>query len=128
MLGMKLGKLVDKRLQDVVSRMMTEALPLKTAFKLKGITKKINEALDNHEELRRASLMKHGKKQEDGSLALDDVGNVIFEQGNIHAFMNDMSDLADTDVEIPKLRVDELGEDLKLSVEEIDLIEDLLEF
>jgi len=123
---MKLAKLIDQRLHATLQKLSSEPLPLRTAFKLKGIIKITREEFDKYEEVRKEALQRHGQKNEDGSLKVNDAGSVIFSDDGIKAFVAELNDLALVDINLPTIGLAELGEKISLSVEDLDLLDGII--
>ena len=125
---MKLGTLADPRFKGSFARLQTAPLSLKTAFKLRSIEKVITKELATYEETRQAALNKYGKKNEDGTLLTLGVHkNVQFEEGMFEKFVEELSELNAVEVALEKVTAAELGDNVKLSADDLALLEDLIE-
>jgi hypothetical protein len=124
---MKLGRLIDPRFKDVVRRLQVERIPLKGAYKLKGIVKFIDDELNKYDDLRKSALDKFGRKDDAGALVTDERGNVQFDEGNAAEFTTELQELTNLDVAIPKMSMADLGDKVNISVEELFFIEELFE-
>jgi translation initiation factor 2 alpha subunit (eIF-2alpha) len=122
---MKLVKLTNDDFQKSLMKLSEQPLPAKTAFKLKGITKKVKEELTKYEELRNEALKRFGKKREDGSLDLADNGNVQFDTEQMHEFVQYIQEIVNEDVELATLSINDLG-DISLTAEELLHLDDLI--
>jgi hypothetical protein len=105
---------------------MARKLPAKTSFKLKTSVKKMLEALEKYNTTREEALQKHGKKNAEGELEMAGDGNVQFSQDGMRAFINEMTELNNLDVEIPTLSIDELDGVVDLSVDDLILLDGLI--
>lgn len=123
---MKLARLVDERLHVSLQKLSGEPLPLKTAFKLKGIIKLAREEFNKYEEVRKEALQRHGKKKEDGSLEILENGNVSFTEGGMQAFVVELNELAVVEVEIPTLSIAELGDKVSLSADDLESLDGVI--
>ena len=123
---MKLAKLIDQGFQSSMRVLLKQPLPLKTAYKLRGVVKKIEEELGKYDEIRREALNKYGKKKEDGTLELTETNQVQFEQDSMQAFLQDINELSSLDVDLPTVTVTELGDDLILSADDLINLDGLL--
>jgi hypothetical protein len=123
---MKLARLVDERLHLALNKLSAEPLPLRTAFKLKGIVKKAREEYSKYEEVRKEALQRHGEKNEDGTLKVDDRNNVQFTPEGIQAFASELNQLTSLDMEMPTLTLSELGEKISLTVEDLEVLEGVI--
>jgi len=126
---MKLGTLIDPRFKAALAKLQAAPLPLKIAFKLRGVVKAIEKELQTYEDVRQAALQKHGLKDEAGKLLTndDEIKSVKFESEEaFKAFLKDLADLSSVEVEIPKVVVADIEEAVKLSSDELAMLEDLL--
>lgn len=124
---MRLSKLIDPRFKKVIISLQSAVIPLKGAYKLKGIVKSIDEELNKYEDLRKEALAKFGRKDDKGELVLDDKGNVQFDESEMQDFMKELQDLVNLEVSIPKMSINDLGDNVSLSVEDLFLLEDIIE-
>lgn len=124
---MKLNLLTNKSFQDAMIKLVLAELPLATAFKLKGITRRINEELEKYEEVRKLALDKHGEKDEKGVQIVVDK-HVKFTEEGFAAYSAEMNPLLDTEVQVGKLKIRELGDKVNtLSANDVTLLEGLFE-
>jgi len=124
---MKLARLIDQGFQNSVRTLMKQPLPIKVAYKLRGVVKKAEEELNQYEEMRKEALQKYGKKKEDGSLDTTETNNVQFEtRESMQDFLKDIGDLTNLDVDMATISVEELGGDIKLSTEDLMNLDGLL--
>lgn len=120
---MKLSNLIDPRFKQAVTKLNQQQLSLRVAFKLKGIINKVDEELKKYEEVRSGALAKYGKKNEDGTLVSDANGNVALEGEEAEGFVKEINELLALDIELPKLSLSELGDNLTMSSEELFLLD-----
>ena len=123
---MKLGKLTDTRLHAALRKLGAQPVPLRVAFKLKGVTAKIDEELKKFEECRQSALEKFGNKDAEGKLALNADNTVSFAEGKLQEFVAELNDLGQTDVELPTVTLAEVGDKAELTVEEVMLLDGIL--
>ena len=124
---MRIGRLIDPRFQDIVRKLQATHIPLKGAYKLKGVVKAIDEELVKYEELRVLAVEKFGLRLESGELDKDENGGVKFSDENRKAFVAEINDLMSLNVPIAKISINDLGDKVSMSVEDLFFIEDLLE-
>lgn len=105
---------------------MTQKLPLRTAFKLKGIVKTLDEEIVKYEEVRKSALDKYGSKKEDGSLQTDALGNVKFEGDSIKVFMKEINDLTSIDIPTPTVSLNDLGNELDITPGDLMILDELI--
>lgn len=122
---MKLAKIVTPEFQRAVQVLLKQPLPIKTAHKLRGIIKKIDQELDNYEAVRKDLLGKHGKKKANGVLDIKD-GVIQFEGDAMKDFIRDVNELTSIDVELPTVTLNELGNEILLSAEQLIILEGIL--
>lgn len=124
---MKLSTLINPEFQETVAKLAKAELPLASAFKLKGITKRIDEEFNKYEEIRKKALTQYGEKDENDKLITQENGSVKFSEEGMKAFVVDINELLKTEVEMPKLKISELGNKVTLSANEVLTIEDIIE-
>ena len=116
---MKLSRLIDPKFKASLTLLNSQKLPLKAAFKLKTIIKKVDEAYENYDQVRLTALNNYGSKKEDGSLDQDAEGNVRLDDENAQKFVNQLKELINVDIDLPALSVSELGNDITISSEDL---------
>lgn len=124
---MKLALIVNKDFRAALEKLSKQPLPLRTAFKLKGAMKKINEEFMNFEEIRNEALQRLGQKDEDGKLIVQSNGGINLSQEAVMQFNAEISELANTDVEVQKVTIAELGENITLTTEELLYLEAMID-
>lgn len=122
---MKLARIANPMFQMALNKLISQPLPLRAAFKLKGIAAKVRDEFAKFEEARKSGLEKYGTKDEEGNLLLKD-DNAQLTPENMEAFGKELSELADTDVEIPTIRVSELGDKVEFSADELSLLDEIV--
>lgn len=123
---MKLSKLVDPQFKTVLTKLASLDIPLRTAFKLRGIIKTNNDELAKFEEVRSEALKRFGDKKEDGTLNADDKGNIHLSEENMKQFVAELNALLVLDVSIGTIKVDELGDKTALTAQELIILDDLI--
>lgn len=122
---MKLAMLTDARFHAALAKLTAQPVPLRVAFKLKGVLAKVNEELRKYEECRQDALERLGKKGEDGKLVLSADNSVQFEKGGLERFSKELTDLGNMEVELPTVKLEEVG-DIQLTAEEVYLLDGVL--
>ena len=115
--------MTSKKFKDALGKLLVGDLPLRTAFRLKGMNKMVVGEAEKYEAVRQDLLNKFGKKGDDGKLAVDATNNVQFEAEGIRAFMQALQELSDTDIDIPTLKIDDLGDKIELSAEDLIVLD-----
>ena len=123
---MKLARLTDARLHAVLRKLSAAPLPLRVAFKLKGISAKIDEEVKKFEAVRMEALEKAGKKDEAGKVVVKPDGNVDMDPDKLKEFIAQLNELGATEVELPTVKVDDLGDKVQLSVDDLSLLDGIL--
>jgi len=123
---MKLSKLIDPQFQVILRKIAGQDIPLRTAFKLKGIIKCVNDELVKYDEVRGEALKRLGDKKEDGSLDVDESGTVKLSEDNMKDFAAELTTLINTDIDVGTLKIDELGDKLSLTAAELMTLDDLI--
>jgi hypothetical protein len=123
---MKLATIVNPKFQKALSNLLKNQVPIKTAFKLKGILQTVSQELSKYEALRSELLQRYGSKDETGKLIRDKAGKVALEGDGLRAFSDELNQLVDLDLDIPSIKLEELGDKVQLSVEELMVLGDLI--
>lgn len=123
---MKLAKLTDLRLHSALRKLSAMPMPLRVAFKLKGIQVKVDEELKKFEEVRRSAIEKFGKRDDKGELVTKENGSVDFEVEQLRAFAAELNDLGQMDVDLPSVNINDLGDKVELSTDELLLLDGLI--
>ena len=123
---MKLARLTDTRLHAALRKLSSAAVPLRVAFKLKGIQVRVDGELKKFEEVRQGALDKFGKKDAEGKLVTRPDGTVEFEEGQLQAFAAELNDLGQTDIDVSSVKVEELGDKVELSADELAFLDGIL--
>ena len=122
---MKLASLTNESFQKALMKLSEQPLPAKTAFKLKGVTKKVKEELASYEELRKDALKRFGRKKADGELDLADNGNVQFEPEAMDEFVKYLQEVLTEEVELATVSISDLG-DISLTADELLCLDELI--
>jgi uncharacterized protein YnzC (UPF0291/DUF896 family) len=130
---MKLNNIVSQAFQASFSKLMKqEKIPVKTAFKLRGVAKAVREECAKYEELRKQYIETYSMKDKKGNQLTDTVNNqtgIKLRPDKVKEFNEKMVELGNIEVEIPQIRAEELGneEHLNLTPEDIFLLEFIVE-
>ena len=123
---MKLARLTDARFHSALRKLTSASLPLRVAFKLKGIAAKVDVELKKFEECRQGALEKFGKRDAEGKIAIREDGTVEFEEDRLRAFATELNDLGQEEVDLGTIKMDELGDKVELTAEELSLLDDVI--
>lgn len=123
---MKLARLTDSRFHAALKKLSGQSMPLRVAFKLKGITAKVDEELKKFEECRQSALNKFGKKDADGKLIVNPDNTIEFEGQQLQAFAAELNELGQVDLDIASVKLDDLGPKCELSVDELTILNDIV--
>lgn len=120
---MLLGVIVSSEFQATLKKLASQPFPLQTAFKLKRIIKIVNDEVNNFDEIRNDII---------NSYAVRDVNNVIqtLPGGAVQLNLNlksewskKLEDLYKLDIELPTISLKDLSESIKLSAEELIILD-----
>jgi len=123
---MKLSKAIDPQFQIALRKLSTQEIPLRTAFKLKGIVKRVNEELTKYDEVRGEALKRLGDKNEDNSLMVDENGGVKLSDANLKEFTEELTALINTDIDVGTIKLNDLGDKLSMITNELMLLDDVI--
>lgn len=124
---MKISLAMDPIFTELMQKLMVAPLPLKTAYTIRKIAKTVDEQRAEYEALRVKAVEKYGNKKEDGTLATDDRNFATFSDENGKAFATELDELMSVEFSVPKLKLEDLGENLVLTAQEVGRLEALLE-
>lgn len=123
---MKLARIIDPRFHAALNKLIaSKSLPIKVAFKLKGISKKVQEEFSKYEEVRKTALESLGDKNEDGTLKVDEQGNVQFSGDALQQFAQQIGELVQEEIELPTIKLDDLA-NAEISFEDVEMLEGLV--
>ncbi len=123
---MKLARLIDTRFHQALRKVSAQPLPLRVAFKLRGVIARVDVEHKKFEECRQAALEKHGKHGSDDKLLTKEDGSVEFESEQLSAFVAELNDLGELDIDLGVVKVSELGDKVELTVEELSFLDGLI--
>jgi hypothetical protein len=127
---MKVGILFNPNYFNAFAKLSKAQLPVKAAWELKKIKKKMQEELAHAEAVKKDLVDQYAEKNEDGTVKLlNEQGNVSFTKENEIEVNKKFGELVNTDIEISfvKLSVD-LFKDVSFSSEEVEMLEDFISF
>lgn len=125
---MQLSQIMNPKFQELLNKLLTAEVPMKTAFKLRKIQKNIDEALKNYDTTRIESIKKFAELDEEGNIKADENGNATFASSEDRIkFSKELSELLSLEVDIDKILIDDLGDTLLLSAVDVSLLEDIIE-
>jgi len=103
----KVRKLVE--MKPSLQKLITQDIPVKTAFKVGKTIKVLEKEYEVYEESKRKLFKKYGEENIDGNLKI--------KEENIKVFNEDLEELMniEVDIELQKIKIGELGEDTKLA-------------
>lgn len=123
---MKLSKIANQEFRNALSKLLKKQVPLRTAFKLKTILRIVNEEHQKYEECRKDAINRFAEKDEFGLAKIDEAGKVKLSEENLKLFTKEFKDLLDMEIEVPQIKASEFGEELRITAEEVVLLEDII--
>lgn len=124
---MRLGRLTDNKFQGVLRELLQQkGIPVKTAFKLKGIVKSIQVEVERYDEFRGELIKKYASKDEAGETIVEENGNARFSTENMNTFLKELNELLSLEVDVKTVELDELGEAVSLTVEDLMVLDGLV--
>ena len=123
---MKMQVFANQQFAESIQKLMeVKGLPIKASYKISKIHKVIVAEAEKFDEMRRTIVKKHAKTKEDGSMDVDENGNVSIPQDNIDALNADMKDLFEIEFTVDTVSISELG-DAKITPKMFGLLTDIL--
>ena len=105
---MKLGSIVDSGFQSSLTKLIACDLPVRTAFKLKGIATTIATEHEKYNKLRMELITRFAETEENGELKKQENGDAVFTESEYEKFLGEFRELQSIDVEIPTIALSEL--------------------
>jgi hypothetical protein len=108
---------------------MSTQLPIKTTFKLKKLVSQLDSELKLFEETRESLVRNYGEKEENGELKFNAQGLVQLDLSRATEWQPKFAELVslETSLEIPKFKLEDLGENLQLSTNELIALGEIIE-
>jgi len=123
---MKLSKIINPKFKDVLRKLVTEEMPIKTALKLKKISLTVEKSLTDYETVRLATIKKHAELDETGEPKSEE-GNAVFSSVEARlAFGQELSEVLDLDIDVENLSIEELGDKVSISVVDLIILDDII--
>ena len=100
-------------------------LPLKAAYKINKLKKNVENEFDYYSEKFREIVNTYSQKDEDGNVSFSEDGNqILIQDGKIDECNQALVDLQTLEVEVDNcnLTIDDLGEDLECTPDELEVI------
>ena len=124
---MKLNIVVSPTFSQVVDKLVKAEVPIATAYKLKSVIKTLGEEQKKFEDLRTSLIEKYAPKNKKGEIIKNEDGGYAVAEKNREEFFREIQELLNVEVEIPKIKISELGSKLEMSAQDLALLEGLLE-
>lgn len=108
---MKIESLLDPNFKSGMAKLINGNIPMKALFKLEGILDAVNDELSRYENTRQNILKKRAKLKEDGTMEMNEGGNVVFKsEEDTQQFFKEYAELISLEVSIGAIRLVELGD------------------
>ncbi len=124
---MKISHLVSPTFKSSFSKLMSTPLPIKTVFALKKLTLKLESESKLFEETKKEILEMYGEKDELGELKVSENGLVNLDMARSSEWQVKIKDLSELELEVPKLKLEDLGDKLELTGEDLFILGDLIQ-
>jgi len=118
MIKIKLAQLVNAMQSKALDRLMEMAMPIKTTFRLRQITKQVNEKLADYHKLRDELFTKYG------AVANQESGIWEFDKANVPVINEEHTSLTSTDIELTgePFKMRDFLSSAAISVNDLDLL------
>ena len=123
---MKLGQIANEDFQKALVSLMKNAIPVKTAYRLKTEIDKLKVEIVRYREMHSELLNKYGKKDKDDNLEMDKLKNVKFTEENFSLFKAELKELNSIDVEVKSIPVDDLGDKIEMTIDDLIVLDGLI--
>jgi len=126
---MKLAKAISPKFKELMIKLINAEVPMKTAVKIKKVSEFLDEKLTNYETARVDLIKKYADLDENGDIIVDSDNNATFSsQESRIEFAKELSELVSVDLEIKKIPIEELGDNISLSTTDLIILEDIIDF
>lgn len=124
---MLISVMTSQQFKNAITALATSKMPVKTTFKLKKLIPLIEGEIKIFEETKNEIVKEYGQKDEKGELVVKD-NLVNLDQARAAEWQQKIQELSalECSFELPKFTLDELGEDLKISAEELLVLGELI--
>jgi len=123
---MKLGQLKDDDFINILNKVVKCEMPFKTARKLDETVETINKEIKFFDKQRQILIDRFSDKDENGQTIVNEDRTVKFTDENKTLFIKEVNELANVDVEVPKIS-EEAFEKFNLSLVEYKMIKGLID-
>ena len=125
---MLISKLASSDFKAAVQKLMAASLPIKTTFRLKKFIVGLEVELKIFEETRESIVKEYGEKDEDGTLKTNEQGLISLDAARASEWQTKLSELfsLETQIDVPKISIEDLCEDVKLSANDLFALGELI--
>ena len=120
-----LGQITSTTFKSSLEQLNAAPVPATTAYRLKTITQKINEALQAHDAVRKELLTRYCIKSETGEPLVAENGTVSFSPEDLPKVEKELNDLMAVSVDLEPIKVSALG-NISLKAETLFALGDLI--
>jgi 7-keto-8-aminopelargonate synthetase-like enzyme len=127
---MLLYKIITDPFQRSLDKLADQNLPVKAMYKLKTIISLLRDEYKKFDELRNDIAKKHADKTDTGVPIMEtNKGNVTYKIGDeqMFAFAAELGQLSKVEVDIPCISINDLGGDVKLTTNDLILLDFITE-
>jgi len=110
---MLLSHIINNNFRAAFGTVLSAKIPVKTSWKLRNISKKLDENLKLFNESREDLVKKLATKDDAGIMQTEDLDgqkSYVFSEENKKEFLREMESLQSIDVKIEKIKIEELGD------------------
>ena len=122
---MKLSQIVSPPFTQTLRKLVDAKLPVLTAYRLKTITARVEDEQGKFEDLRRKLVEKYAERDEKGEIKKAEDGTYKVAEASVKDFMEEIGQLTNIDVDLPTLRIVDLGS-IELSARDLSALEGLI--
>lgn len=116
---MKLEVIVHPEFQGIVSRLLKQEMPIKTAFKFRKLAQQIYAETCLYAELKKELLFKYVPKDEEGTPIMNAEGFSKMSEANLELFIVEHKNLISVEIDLQHLTLDELGDKMSITPQEL---------
>lgn len=116
---MKLANIINKNFIEALERLRSQKVPMKGAFALSGVSKKVREEVTKFEEVRKAALERLCDRDEDGNPLMSG-DNFNLSQESMRQLAQELSELTSMEIDVGQVKLKDLGDTSALTMSTYD--------
>lgn len=122
----RVGQLILPEFNNAFNKLLEAQVSAKMAFKLKGISKILDDEKAKFEFARLALVKKYAERDEKGEIKTNSEGVYKVDESKMNEFITEFNELIKIEIDVPSINFEELGDKVSLTAKELILLEGLV--